>query len=375
MSTSLSAPPTSAITIKYNPANTIPMTTSLRKIEHLQICANDPVEAHVSAGFDDVHLIHCALPEIDKDEIDTATELFGKVMAAPLLIASMTGGHPDTYPINKALALAAEHLGVGIGVGSQRAALENPEQEETFRVVRDCAPHAFVYANIGVVQLTEYGIDGVEHAIEMIDADAIAIHLNFLQEAIQPEGCTHARGSLDAIKDVCDAVSVPVIAKETGAGISREVAAMLAAAGVDAIDVGGAGGTSWAGVEYYRALDRGDLISEHLGGLFWDWGIPTAASVVECASCGLPVIATGGVRTGIDIAKSIALGASLSGTALPLVAPAMKNADAVIDRLSRMISELEIAMFLCGCPDVASLKTAPAVIGGRIREMLDARGF
>ncbi|MBA1343011.1 MAG: Isopentenyl-diphosphate delta-isomerase [ANME-2 cluster archaeon] len=351
------------------------MTTSLRKIEHLQICANDPVEAHVSAGFDDVHLIHCALPEIDKDEIDTSTELFGKVMAAPLLIASMTGGHPDTYPINKALALAAEHLGIGIGVGSQRAALENPEQEETFRVVRDCAPHAFVYANIGVVQLTEYGIDGVEHAIEMIDADAIAIHLNFLQEAIQPEGCTHARGSLDAIKDVCDAVSVPVIAKETGAGISREVAAMLAAAGVDAIDVGGAGGTSWAGVEYYRALDRGDLISEHLGGLFWDWGIPTAASVVECASCGLPVIATGGVRTGIDIAKSIALGASLSGTALPLVAPAMKNADAVIDRLSRMISELEIAMFLCGCPDVAGLKTAPAVIGGRIREMLDARGF
>ncbi len=351
------------------------MTTSLRKIEHLQICANDPVEAHVSAGFDDVHLIHCALPEIDKDEIDTSTELFGKVMAAPLLIASMTGGHPDTYPINKALALAAEHLGIGIGVGSQRAALENPEQEETFRVVRDCAPHAFVYANIGVVQLTEYGIDGVEHAIEMIDADAIAIHLNFLQEAIQPEGCTHARGSLDAIKDVCDAISVPVIAKETGAGISREVAAMLAAAGVDAIDVGGVGGTSWAGVEYYRALDRGDAVSEHLGGLFWDWGIPTAASVVECASCGLPVIATGGVRTGIDIAKSIALGASLSGTALPLVAPAMKGADAVIDRLSRMISELEIAMFLCGCPDVAGLKTAPVVVGGRVREMLDARGF
>jgi len=351
------------------------MTTSLRKIEHLQICANDPVEAHVSAGFDDVHLIHCALPEIDKDEIDTATELFGKGLAAPLLIASMTGGHPDTYPLNKALSLAAEHLGVGIGVGSQRAALENPGQEETFRVVRDCAPHAFVYANIGVVQLTEYGIDGVEHAIEMIDADAIAIHLNFLQEAIQPEGCTHARGSLDAIKDVCDAVSVPVIAKETGAGISREVAAMLAAAGVDAIDVSGAGGTSWAGVEYYRALDRGDAVSEHLGGLFWDWGIPTAASVVECASCGLPVIATGGVRTGIDIAKSIALGASLSGTALPLVAPAMKSADAVIDRLSRMISELEIAMFLCGCPDVADLKTAPVVIGGRIHEMLEARGF
>ena len=351
------------------------MTTSLRKIEHLQICANDPVEAHVSAGFDDVHLTHCALPEIDKDEIDTSTELFGKDMAAPLLIASMTGGHPDTYPINEALALAAEHLGVGIGVGSQRAALENPEQEETFRVVRDCAPHAFVYANIGVVQLTEYGIDDVEHAIEMIEADAIAIHLNFLQEAIQPEGCTHACGSLDAIKDVCDTVSVPVIAKETGAGISREVAAMLAAAGVDAIDVGGAGGTSWAGVEYYRALDRGDLISEHLGGLFWDWGIPTAASIVECSSCGLPVVATGGVRTGIDIAKSIALGASLSGTALPLVAPAMKGADAVIDRLSCMISELEIAMFLCGCHGVADLKAAPVVIGGRVKEMLDARGF
>ena len=350
------------------------MTTSERKIEHLKICASAPVEAHVSAGFDDIHLIHRALPEIDKDEIDTSTELFKKRLGAPLLIASMTGGHPETYAINEALAIAAEHLEVGIGVGSQRAALENPEYEETFRVVRDCAPNAFVYANIGVVQLREYGIEGVERAIEMIDADAVAIHLNFLQEAVQPEGCTDARGSLRAITEVCDAVSIPVIVKETGAGISHEVAASLADAGVDAIDVGGAGGTSWAGVEYYRALDRGDSRSEHLGQLFWDWGIPTAASIVECSSCGLPIIATGGVRTGIDMAKSLVLGASLCGTALPLVVPAMEGADAVIDQLSRMMSELEIAMFLCGCMDVSDLKTIPIVIGGRIREMLDARG-
>ncbi|MCK5109083.1 MAG: type 2 isopentenyl-diphosphate Delta-isomerase, partial [Methanosarcinales archaeon] len=231
------------------------MTTSQRKIEHLRICADKPVEAHTSAGFDDVRLTHCALPEIDKDDINLSTRLFNKRLDAPLLIASMTGGHPDTCEINRTLALAAEYLGIGIGVGSQRAAIEDPKQEASFRVVRDCAPNAFVYANIGAVQLAEFGIAGVEHAIDMIDADAIAIHLNFLQEAVQPEGCTQASGCLDAIKEVCDEISVPVIVKETGAGISRETAAALVGAGVDAIDVGGSGGTSWAGVEYYRALD------------------------------------------------------------------------------------------------------------------------
>lgn len=364
-----------AVIIKYDPTNILPMTTSQRKIEHLQICASVPVEAHLSSGFEDIHLIHCALPEIDKDEIDISTELFKKRLSAPLLIASMTGGHPDTYTINRSLALAAEHLGIGIGVGSQRAALEDPGYEESFRVVRDCAPDSFVCANIGVVQLAEYGIDGVERAIEMIDADAIAIHLNFLQEAVQPEGCTHARGCLGMIGEICETVSVPVIVKETGAGISREVAISLVSAGVDAIDVGGAGGTSWAGVEYYRALARGDGRSAHLGELFWDWGIQTALSIMECSTCEIPVIATGGVRTGIDIAKSIALGASVCGTALPLVVPAMESESAVIDQIARMISELKVAMFLCGCSDVSDLKTIPIVIGGRINEMMHARGL
>lgn len=361
--------------IKYHPTNTSSMTTSERKIEHLQICAGVPVEAHISPGFDDIHLIHCALPEIDKDDINLSTKLFKKRLSAPLMIASMTGGHPDTYAVNKALALAADHLDIGIGVGSQRVAIEDPEHEESFRVVRECAPDAFVCANIGVVQLAEYGVAGARAAIEMIDADAIAIHLNFLQEAIQPEGCIRARGCLHAIKEVCDAISVPVIVKETGAGISHEIAAALVDAGVDAIDVGGAGGTSWAGVEYHRAKHHGYTESEHLGHLFWDWGIPTAASIAECSALDVPVIATGGVRTGIDVAKSIALGASLCGTALPLVAPAMKGADAVIDQLSCMIAELRIAMFLCGCADLSDLRTTPIVIGGRIREMLHARGF
>ena len=192
----------------------------------------------------------------------------------------------------------------------------------------------------------------------MIEADALAVHLNFLQEAIQPEGDVDASGSLDVIEEICS-LKVPIIAKETGAGISHEDALLLKEAGVAAIDVGGVGGTSWSGVEVYRARESKDTKLELLGELFWDFGIPTASSVVEC-SVALPVIATGGVRTGLDIAKSIAIGADVASAALPFVGPALKGKDAVVKALECMLDELRVSMFLCGCKDVSKLRYAPA---------------
>src|SRR4030066_2548823 len=247
------------------------MSTSERKIEHLLLCVEKDVEAHRSnnglraSGFDDIDLVHNCLPEINKKNVYLDTEFLGKKLRAPILIASMTGGHPDTKTVNATLASAAEELGIGIGVGSQRAAIEDPSMEDSFRVVRDKAPNAFIYGNVGAAQLNEFGIEGLERAIEMIGADAMAIHLNFLQEAIQPEGNVDATGCLAAIKKICKELSVPVIVKETGAGISHSQAGAICEAGAAAIDVGGLGGTSWAGVETYRAQNRGALLSEPLG--------------------------------------------------------------------------------------------------------------
>lgn len=350
-------------------------TTSKRKIEHLKLCAESPVESRkVSAGFEDVTLIHRALPELNMDKLNLSIDLLGKRLQAPFLIASITGGHPDTTPVNAALAAAAEELGLGIGVGSQRAAFDDPAQEESFRIVREKAPNAFVYANVGAAQIRQYGVDGVEKLIDMIDADALAIHLNFLQEAIQPEGDRDATGCLDMIKEICSVMDTPIIIKETGAGISREDALLLQKAGVSAIDVGGAGGTSWAGVEVYRARKSGDSASEYLGELLWDFGIPTVSSIIE-SRVSLPIIATGGIRTGIDIAKSIALGASAASAALPFVGPALEGKESVVKVLSRMLDELRIAMFLCGCANIQDLRNAPVVVTGRTLEYLGQRGF
>ena len=350
-------------------------TTSRRKIEHLKICATSSVESRkVSAGFEDVTLIHRALPELDMNMLDLSVDFLGKRLKAPFLIASITGGHPDTIPVNSALAAAAEELGVGIGVGSQRAAIDDPAQEESFRVVRDEAPNAFVYGNVGAAQIRKYGVEGVEKLVEMIDADALAIHLNFLQEAIQPEGDKDATGCLDTIREICSSLGTPVIVKETGAGISREDTLLLQKAGVSAIDVGGVGGTSWAGVEVYRAREGGDSISEHLGELFWDFGIPTVASIIE-SRVFLQIIATGGVRTGLDIAKSIALGASAASAALPFVGSALKGKEPVVSILSRMLDEFRTAMFLCGCANIQDLRNAPVVVTGWTLEYLGQRGF
>jgi isopentenyl-diphosphate delta-isomerase len=356
------------------------MTTSDRKIEHLLLCVEKNVEAHKThfgiraSGFDDVDLVHNCLPEINKNSLELDIEFFGKKLCAPILIASMTGGHHDTTAVNASLAGAAEELGIGIGVGSQRAAIEDSSLADSFRIVRDKAPDSFIYGNVGAAQLNEFGIEGLERAVEMIGADAMAIHLNFLQEAIQPEGNVDATGCLAAIKEVCTELSVPVIVKETGAGISHIQAVAICEAGASAIDVGGLGGTSWAGVETYRAQNRGDKISELLGKQYWNWGIPTVASIVE-SSISLPVIATGGVHSGLDLAKSIVIGASVGSVALPLVAPALKGQKDVVEKLKLIIEELKVAMFLTGCRTIEELGKSPAVITGKTREFLEQRGF
>ena len=352
--------------------------TEGRKKSHIEICSKMRVEAKsATTGFEDVHLVHRVLPEIDRDEINTSIEIFGHRLSAPILITGITGGTRKAYKINSALAQAAEELGLGMGVGSQRAALENPDLAYTFTISREKAPHAFLMANVGVHQLySERCAEEIKAAVDMIDADALAIHLNSLQEAVQPEGSPKFSGILSKIREVTRTLSVPVIAKETGAGVSAEAAALLELAGVRGVDVSGVGGTSWAAVEYHRARGRGKASSRRLGKTFWDWGIPTAISLLEVRqSTKLTTVASGGVRTGLDAAKAIALGADTVGIALPLLKPAMSGADRVVEALQAFMSELETAMFLTGSKRIEDLQKAPVVIVGKVADWLNARGF
>jgi isopentenyl-diphosphate delta-isomerase len=340
--------------------------TSSRKQEHLRVCAEHPVEAGFS-GFSDVRLVHAALPECSLAEVDTEVRFLGHRFRSPLFIAAMTGGHRDALPINRNLAAAAERFGIGMGVGSQRAALEDPDLEDSFAVVREAAPGAFLCANLGVVQLRDHGIEWAERAAEMIDAQAICIHANFLQEAIMPEGDHDARGCLEAIGALCREFPLPVIVKETGAGISAETAGRLWAAGVSAIDIGGLGGTSWAKVECIRSPDSP---TARMGGRFVDWGIPTVVSLREVAGSG-PVIATGGVRSGLDMARGLALGADLCGMALPLLAPAMESEETLFRVIDGFTKELAVAMFLSGARTVKSMKKVRTWITGTTRQMIE----
>lgn len=346
------------------------MSTPKRKVDHIRICLEEEVESEYT-GLEDVMLIHRALPEVDFSKINTEVEFFGKKLSFPLLIASMTGGHPETKEINSNLAEAVEEAGIGMGVGSQRAAIEDESLADSFIVVREKAPKAFIYANIGAPQVLEMGVEVVEKAVEMVDADAVAVHLNYLQEAIQPEGDVNAKGCIDAISEVCREIKVPVIAKETGAGISREVALMLKDAGVSAIDVGGKGGTTFSGVEVYRVDDE---VTGAVGLDFWDWGLPTAFSIVDCRGI-LPLIATGGIRSGLDVAKSIVLGADVGSAALPFLKAAVNGVDAVRESINYFRKGLKTAMFLTGCKNVDELKKSPAFITGWLREWIKFRGI
>jgi len=342
------------------------------------MCLTKDVQAKsIKAGFEDIHLVHKALPEINRNQVNTLKEIFGHKLAAPLIIGAMTGGAKTTAKINAVLAEAVEKLGLGMGVGSQRAALEDPKLAYTFQITREKAPTALLIANIGCPQLISgYGVREAEEAVKMIKANALAIHLNPLQEAIQAEGQTDFMGGLDKIGEIAHALPVPIIAKETGAGMSTEVAVALDEVGVRGIDLGGAGGTSWAAVEYHRAKKFRDELRQRLGLTFWDWGIPTSISLIEVRnSTKLTVIATGGVRTGIDIVKALALGADAVGIALPLLKSALKSPAKIEKELTHLIAELKTAMFLIGAKSIQDLDRVPVVITGKTADWLKARGF
>ena len=349
-----------------------------RKGDHIEIAARHAVTPLLTAGWDDVRLVHQALPEVDLDEVDLRTRFFGKELRAPILIASMTGGHDRAEEINRRLAIAAREFGLAMGVGSQRAAVRHRDLLRTYTVARDAAPDIFLIANVGAPQLIAQGdsppltIAQVRQLVSDMGANALAVHLNYLQEVVQPEGDTRARGVLRAIQELRAALDVPVIAKETGAGISRGQALRLKAAGVAGLDVGGAGGTSFALVEAIRAGDKQLPAAARLGEVLGDWGLPTPVSVVQCGGLGLPLVATGGIRSGLHAAKALALGADLVGVARPMLSAALESQEALGTYIVELLHGLRSVMFLTGSCAPPELRTRERVITGETAEWLKA---
>ncbi len=330
-----------------------------RKLDHIRInLQNDVDSKNVSSGFERYRFTHCALPEFDLESVDTSTELFGRHLAAPFFISSMTGGTPEASVINRRLAEAAQAAGVGMGIGSQRAAIEDPTLADTYRV-RHLAPDILLLANLGAIQLNYgYGLDECRRAVEMIEADALILHLNSVQEALQPEGETRFGGLLSKIEAICRALEVPVVVKEVGWGISEQAACQLAGAGVAAIDVAGAGGSSWSQVEMYRAVTE---CQRQVAAAFVDWGIPTVESLLMArrGAPDLPILASGGIRDGIQMAKAIALGAAACGIAGAFLHAADESTAAVADLIAALVTQLRVAMFAVGAVDIAALGRIP----------------
>lgn len=352
-----------------------------RKAEHIQIALKQDLSAPQSAGWQDIHLVHQALPEVDLDTIDMSVSFLGSHLRYPFLISAMTGGHADALVINRTLAQAAEKYGIALGVGSQRAGILHPEEAPSYAVTREVAPHAFLIGNIGAPQLIEqersqaFTLEQVHSAIAMIEANVLAVHMNSLQEAAQPEGDRRTIGEVQALKRLISQLPLPVIAKETGAGVCREQALLLKSCGVAAIDVGGAGGSSMSAMEEARAREQSQEGSQTIGTLYRNWGIATPISLVEARVARLPLIATGGVRNGLDIARALALGASLVGMAYPFLKAASSGFEAVCELVESLILELKVAMQLSGATSIAELRQSDVVVSGETYHWLRLRGF
>lgn len=326
-----------------------------RKDDHIKINLERDARSALTTGLEKAHFTHEALPELDLDEVDTRLSLFGKQLQAPILVSSMTGGTKDTGAINMRLAEAAQECGLAMGVGSQRAAIEHPEQADSFRA-RRVAPDILLFANLGAAQLnTGYGPEQCRRAVEMIEADALYLHLNPLQEAVQHGGDVNWKGLAKKIEEVCKKLDAPVIAKEVGWGISERTAKILAECGVAAIDVAGAGGTSWSQVEMYRAPDE---FLRNLAATFAGWGIPTADSIrlVRKAAPGMMVFASGGLKDGLDIAKCVALGATLGGMAGQFLKAAAVSTENAVEMMKLTQRQIQVTMFCAGAERLDALK-------------------
>ncbi|MBI5480166.1 MAG: type 2 isopentenyl-diphosphate Delta-isomerase [Deltaproteobacteria bacterium] len=343
-----------------------------RKQDHLTLCTSGEVQFRKrDTLLRDVHLVHQALPELADHDLDLGVTLAGRRLRAPLVIAGMTGGVAEAAAINQDLAAAAERLGLAFGLGSQRAMLRHPEVADTYQV-RAVAPTTMVLANLGVVKARQMRTAEVRALCDAVGADALCLHLNVGMELVQDGGDRDFRGGVATIRRLEEELGLPVIVKETGCGLSRRAATTIAAAGVRTVDVGGAGGTSWVGVEATRAEDPQ---ARAVGEVLWDWGIPTAASVAYCAEAGLEVIATGGIRDGYDVARALALGARAAGVAAPLLkAQREGGVEAVVAALETIIRTLRAVLLLCGCRTPTSLALAPRVVVGELRSWLEPGG-
>jgi isopentenyl-diphosphate delta-isomerase len=338
-----------------------------RKDSHLALCVGEDVEHRRSTLLEEVELLHDALPELALEQVDLSTRLFGRALAAPLLIAGMTGGTPEAAAVNRDLAAAAQKCGLGMGLGSQRAMLLRPETAASYRV-REVAPEILLLANIGAVQARESGVARVAELVEAVGADALCVHLNPAQELVQAQGDRDFRGTLETLATLAAELPVPVIAKETGCGFAPRALERLRAAGVEWVDVSGAGGTTWTGVESLRGPDSQRALGEELR----EWGIPTAASVVYARRAGLQVIASGGIRGGLDAARALALGAEAAAAALPFLrARAAAGVDGVLAAAERFVTTLRAVTLLTGSRSVAELRSARHLLGPRLRAWLE----
>ena len=337
---------------------------SQRKKDHLALCAGPNVAfKDKTTLLEQVRLVHDALPEMHADDVDSTTELLGKTLKAPIIVAAMTGGTDRAAAVNQDIARAAEELGLGFGVGSQRAMFERPDTTWTFNV-RDVAPTMLLLGNLGMVQARQMSTQEIEDLAGKIGADALCIHLNPAMEIVQPGGDRDFKNGLDVLRRLVEELKIPVVAKETGCGLSRSAARRIAETGVRTVDVSGAGGTSWVAVEAHRAIDEDE---KALANELWDWGIPTGASVAQCKGLGLDIIATGGLRNGSDVARALALGATVGGIAAAVLkAHKAGGYEGAKVFLRRAVASVRAQMLLTGSRTVADLRRAKTVIAGEL---------